>query len=62
MRYALTLITASLMLALAFYLLNITGTPCPTEDSTNCVWLATRQGNGLGRSFIAVFNSVFYIS
>lgn len=25
---------------------------CPTEDSTNCVWDATAQGNGTGQSFI----------
>ena len=27
---------------------------CPTEDSTNCVWNAKIQGNGLGVSFVAV--------
>lgn len=26
-------------------------TPCRTEDSTNCIWLADRMGNGRGRSF-----------
>lgn len=25
---------------------------CPTEDSTNCFWDATAQGNGTGQSFI----------
>lgn len=25
---------------------------CPTEDSTNCFWDATSQGNGTGQSFI----------
>lgn len=25
---------------------------CPTEDSTNCYWDATTQGNGTGQSFI----------
>lgn len=27
--------------------------PCPTEDSTNCYWDATTQGNGAGTSFEA---------
>lgn len=30
----------------------VTPTPCPTEDSANCVWNAARQGNGIGRSFV----------
>lgn len=25
---------------------------CPMEDSTNCFWNASTQGNGQGRSFI----------
>lgn len=25
--------------------------PCPTEDSTNCFWDATVNGNGMGQSF-----------
>lgn len=25
--------------------------PCPTEDSTNCYWDASIQGNGTGQSF-----------
>ncbi|AVR56880.1 hypothetical protein PBI_TRISCUIT_5 [Microbacterium phage Triscuit] len=25
--------------------------PCATEDSDNCYWDASRQGNGEGRSF-----------
>lgn len=28
--------------------------PCATEDSVNCVWRADVQGNGTGRSFIAI--------
>ncbi len=28
--------------------------PCPTEDSQNCHWDATSQGNGQGRSFVDV--------
>ena len=28
--------------------------PCQSEDSTNCFWDATVQGNGKGRSFYAI--------
>lgn len=27
---------------------------CPTEDSVGCVWDAQAQGNGEGRSFLAI--------
>lgn len=37
----------SLILALAIAL----STPCEYEDSTNCTWVASTQGNGLGQSF-----------
>jgi len=29
--------------------------PCATEDSVNCYWNATSQGNGEGESFIALY-------
>jgi hypothetical protein len=28
--------------------------PCPTEDSTNCGWDASKRGNGRGVSFVAI--------
>jgi len=28
--------------------------PCQTEDSVNCYWDASEQGNGLGNDFIAI--------
>jgi len=31
----------------------IEGKACVTEDSTDCVWNATTQGNGTGSSFIS---------
>ena len=34
-------------------------TPCPTEDSTNCVWDATAQGNGHGQSFIDIDGTAY---
>lgn len=35
--------------------MDITYLPaCPTEDSANCYWDATVQGNGLGTSFVDI--------
>ena len=28
--------------------------PCPFEDSTNCAWDASEQGNGQGRDFVSL--------
>ena len=33
--------------------------PCPTEDSDDCYWDATKQGNGIGVSFVTVSGHVF---
>lgn len=41
----MNLLVAVLLLALP---------PCPTEDSANCGWNATTQGNGVGTSFVNV--------
>lgn len=38
------------MKALAIVLFGL----CPTEDSVGCVWNAETQGNGEGRSFLAL--------
>lgn len=35
--------------------------PCVTEDSDNCYWLADEQGNGQGRSFVAIDGHVYYL-
>jgi len=35
-------------------------TPCATEDSTNCRWDASAQGNGMGTSFITVGTEADY--
>lgn len=34
-------------------------TPCPTEDSDDCYWDASTQGNGLGSSFVNVAGSIY---
>lgn len=47
-------------LALAAFGYAITP-PCATEDSINCVWHASEQGNGEGRSFIDVGGMVVYL-
>lgn len=33
---------------------------CVTEDSDNCHWDATTQGNGTGRSFTVIDGTVYY--
>lgn len=35
---------------------------CEFEDSTNCFWNATEQGNGLGQSFIDIDGVAYYLS
>lgn len=35
--------------------------PCPTEDSTNCVWDSRVQGNGQGDSFVDVNGTAYYL-
>lgn len=34
-------------------------TPCPTEDSDTCYWLADTAGNAQGTSFLNVEGNVF---
>lgn len=34
---------------------------CEFEDSTNCIWNAQEQGNGIGESFIDIEGETFYI-
>ena len=33
---------------------------CEFEDSTNCVWNAQVQGNGIGESFVDVNGIAYY--
>lgn len=35
---------------------------CEYEDSTNCIWNAQEQGNGVGESFIDINGSAYYLS
>ena len=35
-------------------LLTVITTPCETEHSMNCHWLAAKFGNGQGTSFISI--------
>lgn len=35
--------------------------PCATEDSDHCFWDARQRGDGKGRSFIAIGESVYYV-
>lgn len=34
--------------------------PCPTEDSDNCIWLASEHGNGQGQSFYTIMGETTY--
>lgn len=45
---AIVVFVAGLMLAI------VGVTPCLQEDSRNCLWDASTQGNGHGRSFVDV--------
>lgn len=36
--------------------------PCQYEDSANCVWDASRMGNGKGKSFVNVQGEYYYIA
>lgn len=40
--------------AFAFAVLLSLMPACPFEDSTLCAWDAQQQGNGAGRSFVAL--------
>lgn len=53
-------ITAVAVLALSIGAYNIMSTPCAEEDSLNCVWDASVQGNGVGQSYINISNDTFY--
>lgn len=33
---------------------------CPTEDSDNCIWFASEQGNGEGHSFYTIMGETTY--
>jgi hypothetical protein len=35
-------------------------TPCASEDSINCTWDATQQGNGQGSSFTDINGTAYY--
>lgn len=41
-------------MSMLFALILALVTPCEYEDSTNCHWDASRRGNGLGYSFVAL--------
>lgn len=34
---------------------------CEQEDSTTCYWDATRRGNGIGRSFVNISGTTYYL-
>ena len=46
---------------LALIIALVLGLPaCATEDSTNCVWDASVQGNGTGASFVDIDGTAYY--
>lgn len=59
---ALTLL-AGVLFALTLFMFFEPKTPlppCPTEDSTNCIWDATTSGNGGGTSFVDINGTTYY--
>lgn len=36
--------------------------PCEYEDSPNCVWDASTEGNGVGSSFFDINGTVYYFA
>ena len=42
------------MLTILAVILSLILPACPTEDSTQCTWDASAQGNGQGTSFVAI--------
>lgn len=33
---------------------------CEYEDSTNCTWSASEQGNGIGASYVDIAGTAYY--
>lgn len=54
-------IAAAFALGMMAFVQFLAFSPCPTEDSTWCVWNAEIEGNGRGRSFIALGNMIIYL-
>lgn len=57
--YALILMIGTAALFGAAQLVTPGLPACPTEDSTNCVWDAQEQGNGLGTSFVDIDGTLY---
>lgn len=34
---------------------------CASEDSNNCLWDASTQGNGEGSSFLVINDNIYYL-
>ena len=56
---ATCVILLAVIIALVYAVYNIPA--CPTEDSLNCYWDASTQGNHLGRSFWALGTETYYL-
>lgn len=50
------------MLSVFLALVLALSTPCATEDSSNCYWSASDQGNGIGVSFLDIQGTAYYAS
>lgn len=53
-------IAAFLFVIFAGITYHLLSTPCAEEDSLNCVWDASVQGNGVGQSYINISNDWVY--
>jgi hypothetical protein len=49
---------AALLLLPAAGLLQISATPCPTEDSTGCYWHGDSRGNTTGQSYLSLTEQI----
>lgn len=46
------------MLTIMAVILSLILPPCATEDSNQCTWDASVQGNGQGTSFVAIGDTI----
>lgn len=53
------ILVLALIYGIAFLVLAIP--ECPTEDSSNCLWIATQHGNGQGATFLDINGTAYYI-
>ena len=61
LKYIVATVVAVAVAFVAVATMRITTTPCEFEDSTNCHWIASDHGNGMGESFIDIMGMTIYL-